>query len=93
MERKDERSIWTVVLMIVLAIAVLSAESGCSTTPNTDAQWESHYARLDAREAKASCLSNNGVWIEDRSVGRSGAQCISRATYDEALSRARMRQQ
>ena len=49
----------------------------------------SHDARVDAREHKAWCARNDGVYIKDDGIGGRGNKCFSRDDYNEGLQRAR----
>lgn len=71
---------WTLIVCVLMM-------TGCSTTPNTDQQWDRHYARQDAVEHKAWCLANDGVYIVD--VER-GNKCYSRSDWDQAMRNARL---
>ena len=70
--------------MRYLTIAIALMFVGCATTPNTQEQWDKKYAREDAREHKAWCLRNFGVWVED---DLKGDKCLRQEDYDRAARR------
>lgn len=77
----------TCVALFMMALAVIVVLGGCaSTTPQPN---NLTYERSQAREHKAWCAENNGVWVVDNSVGRTENKCYSRQDYDAGLDRAR----
>ena len=67
---------------LVLIACILA---GCSTTPNTEDQYMQQDARAEHVRWKAWCLSQDGVVVEDDSIGRGDRKCYSREEWNRAI--------